>query len=1124
MIRSSVYLLSIFSAVAFAQTSPSGAAWVWFDGTNSSSPYGYNSLGRNPNRVQKTGTGTYTVTLYDMAPLDPVAAQQGNVQVTAYGASSSCKSYGRRSVGPDMEISVSCESLSGPLADSPFTLLYFRQSALGIANAGAYASILGESGAPSIGHSWPASAAVQVSEIALGRYTVTLNAPDTVNTVLVTSQSWVGRCRTGEWGGSPRVSVTVYCENYQGLPLRSNFDIAYVHRDTLAGLAPQVRLAYLWSGQLSAVSTTEFAAPPPYSFNSTGAANRIRRNGVGNYIVLLGGPLGLVDTSHAQVQAYGVEPGQCRTDNWDSGGNPVSVSVRCFNGSGLPADRPFVLFYASAPSSSCAYEVSPAALTAPAGGGTLNFSVSSAGCSYRVTLEAGWAILSGSVVGSSNSTMQLSVSPNPGPEERQMRILVAGREIILRQAGSATCAYTASLTPDRFAAAGAQGQLNVATSPLCSWAASGPSWVSFPDGSTRTGPASLRILVSPNPAAAARSATLTVAGQNLTIQQSGASVCNFTLAPSSVTQPASGGNGSVDLDTGTGCSWTAGSVDPWITILTPASGVGPARISYRIAPNAGSTFRVGSLQVQATSMTITQSAAEVADTGACTYTLAPFELRVDTNTRTYRVQVRTQPGCSWTAAAGVSWLRINSGSLGVGPGSFELQAANYSGSGRRGFLTVADKRLNVSQGETLCAWLIDVPVTDFPQAGGTVMVRATSTYLIGCYALFPEDWARPSWVSFPRDIPFVAESGPDRGSVRFPMTIRPNPDRLPRTGVVTIEGYSYEFTQAGAADPVPCLVTTPALPLSAAAEGASFNVNVAGASPCRWSAQSGVSWITLPDGISGTGPQALRLSVASNPAATARSGFVTINEQRIAVEQRASSTLSAMNISNVVSAANFVPGVSSGSWATVFGSGLSPLSRSWEERDFIGTSLPKMLDGVRVLVNGREAGIAYISPAQINFQTPDIPFGVVTVEVVNGAGSARYVSQNTENAPGLFGYGWSGRVHAAAVHPDGVLVGPLGVGRPVRPGQTILLFGTGFGSTNPVVPAGVAYSGAATMVIPVQVRIGGTVARVGFAGLSSTGLYQFNVTVPDLATGEYEVVVDQLGFRTQAGVLLNVQR
>lgn len=47
---------------------------------------------------------------------------------------------------------------------------------------------------------------------------------------------------------------------------------------------------------------------------------------------------------------------------------------------------------------------------------------------------------------------------------------------------------------------------------------------------------------------------------------------------------------------------------------------------------------------------------------------------------------------------------------------------------------------------------------------------------------------------------------------------------------------------------------------------------------------------------------------------------------------------------------------------------------------------------------------------------------------------------------------------------------------------------------------------------------------MAFAGLSGAGLYQFNLTIPELPDGDHEVVAEIAGVRTQAGAKIRIQR
>jgi uncharacterized protein (TIGR03437 family) len=86
------------------------------------------------------------------------------------------------------------------------------------------------------------------------------------------------------------------------------------------------------------------------------------------------------------------------------------------------------------------------------------------------------------------------------------------------------------------------------------------------------------------------------------------------------------------------------------------------------------------------------------------------------------------------------------------------------------------------------------------------------------------------------------------------------------------------------------------------------------------------------------------------------------------------------------------------------------------------------------------------------------------------------------------------------------------------------LYGVGFGPANPPQPSGQLVTTAAPLANDVQVTIGGQTASVAFAGLTGSGLYQFNVTVPNLPNGDAAVVASIGGVSTQTGVALTVQQ
>jgi uncharacterized protein (TIGR03437 family) len=132
-------------------------------------------------------------------------------------------------------------------------------------------------------------------------------------------------------------------------------------------------------------------------------------------------------------------------------------------------------------------------------------------------------------------------------------------------------------------------------------------------------------------------------------------------------------------------------------------------------------------------------------------------------------------------------------------------------------------------------------------------------------------------------------------------------------------------------------------------------------------------------------------------------------------------------------------------------------------------------------------------------------------------------------APAFFAYDAGNRRYAAAQHGadysivarDGLYAGAT----PARPGEIIVVYGTGFGPTTPQAPAGHVVAQAAPLANQISVWIGNVPARVSWAGLSGAGLYQVNLIVPEtLSDGDAAIVAETGGMRTQEGVYISVRR
>ena len=225
----------------------------------------------------------------------------------------------------------------------------------------------------------------------------------------------------------------------------------------------------------------------------------------------------------------------------------------------------------------------------------------------------------------------------------------------------------------------------------------------------------------------------------------------------------------------------------------------------------------------------------------------------------------------------------------------------------------------------------------------------------------------------------------------------------------------------------------------------------------------------------------------------------------------------------------------SGSWLEIKGTNLATGARLWEGKDFQGSNAPTSLDGTSVTINGKPAFVYYISGTQVNVQAPaDAATGSVPVAVTNCAGtSASVAAQKAALAAGILApasFNVAGKQYAVAQFADLVFVGNpnLIAGaafRPAKPGDSIVIYGIGFGEVTPPSAPGV--------VVAEQNRIDGLTigfdnapATFTYGGLSPgvIGLFQFDVVVPDVPDGDSQITFNVRGTSISQTLYLTVKR
>lgn len=244
---------------------------------------------------------------------------------------------------------------------------------------------------------------------------------------------------------------------------------------------------------------------------------------------------------------------------------------------------------------------------------------------------------------------------------------------------------------------------------------------------------------------------------------------------------------------------------------------------------------------------------------------------------------------------------------------------------------------------------------------------------------------------------------------------------------------------------------------------------------------------------------------------------------------------------NLMNGASFSTAMAANTWTSITkAGGLSTTTRGWLATDFNGSTMPTQLNGASVTVNGNPVPVSYVSPTQINFLLPPtLTAGTAQIVAANNGLTSTTVSATIAAvAPAFFTLGaadtTTGNTYIAAEHANGSIAGPTGLvtgvtSTPYNAGETMVLYGTGFGPTTTVAPNGQLLTVAIPMSTTPTVTVGGQPATVSFAGLVGPGLYQLNVVLPPGTTVggtgsvvQVPVVATAGGVQTQAKVVVAV--
>jgi len=588
------------------------------------------------------------------------------------------------------------------------------------------------------------------------------------------------------------------------------------------------------------------------------------------------------------------------------------------------------------------------------------------------------------------------------------------------------------------------------------------------------------------------------------------------------------------------CSWTASTGSSWITLTGATSGTGNGIVNYTLAPNTGTGSRLGFIAIDRQTLPIIQEGTAISVAG-----ISPATIYGETGQ--VSVQVDDAAGASDVPAVYITFSGSENCAVTIYPPSKSFALTDDAGTAllgptAGGTLTNSVCSVNGAQSSiveqgTLVTVNLSMSFSPATFAGShhiTIMGQTgpttglSSELTIGTWTVPAA--AAPAVTSI---VPLSAVAG----NVAFTLTVTgtnfSSGESVLWNGTVLATTFvnattltaavpanliagagAATVTVSGASGSQTLTIVSPALagisPSTAVAGSGAFTLTATGTNflateSIQW---NGTALVTTYGGAS------LTATVPASLIASAGSATVTVSGATGSQTFTITGSAPVITPGGIVPVGSTISTISPGAWISIYGSNLAPSDTPVE---WTG-NFPTTLGGVSVLIDGKPAYLSYVSPGQINAQVPDdANYGTVAVQI----GSATSTVTLAEFSPSWIPLPYTS--YAIAVIPGANGSHTIASStQPVSPGQTIELYAVGFGPTSPVTPAGQVLAADAQTANAVTVTIGGVNATVKYAGLILAGLYQINVVVPQVASGNQSLQAAVGGAATPSGFYLPV--
>lgn len=423
-------------------------------------------------------------------------------------------------------------------------------------------------------------------------------------------------------------------------------------------------------------------------------------------------------------------------------------------------------------------------------------------------------------------------------------------------------AFSTTFTQDDIIMNG-QPNCTYTVSESCNWLTiTNPT--SSPATANSNGQAFLNYSITANNTGSARTCTITVNGQNVTITQN---PCLFDFSPvNNSNVPASGTTYNLDVETNTDCTWNIQTGCNWVSLNTN-SGTGDGTVSVTVSPNTDAQVRNCTLSIGNTTHIITQQGAP------CTYSIPGSSQNFSAQAGQGNFVVNATAGCAWTATESCSWVTLTSAS-GTGNGSVTYTVDANTGTQRSCTITVNGQTYTITQDGTppSCTYSISPQNVTPGHIAGSQVINVAVSSGTNC-SWTPTVSGNCPWLQ-------VSPSTAQTGSGSFTITYTTNADTASRTCQVNITGtnQSITITQAGNTGATSCPNPLPTPQLSI--NGCQLSISPLANVVYQWYFNNQPISSTnsnVLNATSGAGSYYVEVTSLLNTACTAQSASINLN-------------------------------------------------------------------------------------------------------------------------------------------------------------------------------------------------------------------------------------------------------